>query len=114
MLLACGSNELQPSSIEEQPDGSFALFVECADAVSARVTETPDEVRIDRVRGSRVDGDCLGIRPLDLEAPIGDRRLSVNGERWMRIDADCDLAVYAHENVAEDWGWAVPQPCPSR
>ena len=113
MLAACGSKDVEPSSIEELPDGSFTLYVECAHAVSARVVESAEGVRIDRVRGDIVDGDCLGAVPLSLATPIADRHVVVNGQRWVRIDADCELEVFAPENVAEERAWVVPRPCPS-
>ena len=109
---ACGNDALEPSDIEELPDGTYMLYTPCADDVSAVVTESDSEIRIDDVRGEALDGDCLGGLQLDLDAPIGGRVVVVNGDRWVRIDANCDLAVFAPDDVADD-GWAVPRPCRS-
>lgn len=113
IVIGCAGDDMVPTSVEEQPDGSFMLLVECAHDVSARLVETPDEVRVDQVKGDRVDGDCLGSTILDLSSPIDERALVVDGERWVRIDDDCELAVYSYEDVAEKWGWAVPLRCPA-
>lgn len=110
--VACGSDGVEPSDIEELPDGTFVLYTPCAADVSAVVTESDSEVRVDDIRGDALDGDCLGAVPLDLDAPVGDREVVVNGDRWVRIDANCELAVFAPDDVAEK-GWAVPRPCRS-
>lgn len=108
---ACGNDGVQPSEIEELPDGTYMLYTPCADDVSAVVTESGSDVRVDDIRGDALDGDCLGAVPLDLDAPVGDREVIVNGDRWVRIDANCELAEYAPDDVAEKKGWVVPRPC---
>ena len=108
---ACGSNGVEPSDIAELPDGTYMLYTNCADEFSAVVTESDSEIRVDEVRGDAVDGDCVGAVPLDLDAPIGAREVVVNGDRWVRIDANCDLAVFAPEDAADYM--AVPRPCRS-
>lgn len=108
---ACGGDGVEPSDIAELPDGTYVLYTNCADEVSAVVTESDGEIRVDEVRGDVVDGDCVGAVPLDLDAPIGARAVVVNGDRWVRIDANCDLAVFAPEDAADYM--AVPRPCRS-
>lgn len=111
-LAACGSN-VQPSSLIEETPRRLWLMTSCTqESVSARVTETAAEVRIDDVRAERYDrGDCQGAATIDLDAPIGDRIVTVDGDTWIRIDDDCDHAEYARADVEEAWGWHIPIPC---
>jgi hypothetical protein len=110
-LVACGGDSLEPSDIGELPGGTYVLYTPCAQNVSADVAESDTEIRVDDIRGDVLDGDCLGAVPLDLDAPIGERKVIVNGDTWMRIDANCELAVFAPEDAANYM--AVPRPCPS-
>lgn len=108
--VACGSGGVEPSEIGELPDGTYVLYTNCAADVSAVVTEGDREIRVDDVRGDAVDGDCLGAVPLDLGAPIGEREVVVNGDRWVRIDDDCELAVFTPDEAGSYM--VVPRPCP--
>jgi len=87
------------------------LSTPCAETVSADVAESNTEIRVDDICGDALDGDCFGVVPLDLDAPIGEREVIVNGDTWMRIDANCELAVFAPEDAANYM--AVPRPCGS-
>jgi hypothetical protein len=114
-LAGCGGDGVGPGSIEEQADGTYVFYVDrCADDVTVRVAETDIEVKVDKVRGKQVDGDCVGGVALDLAAPIAERQLIVEDDTWTRIDEDCDLATYSYPDVAERWAWAVPLPCRSQ
>jgi hypothetical protein len=113
LFSGCDDDRLQPMSIEERPDGTFDLLVECADGVTARVVETAAEIRIDRIFGEKLHGDCLGSMSLELTEPPETRRVTVQGQRWVQVDGDCELDVYADENVEEEWGWVLPLPCSS-
>ena len=78
------------------------LFVtSCAEGVRATVTETADEVHIDDITGDPIEGDCLGGFPLELDEPIGERTVVVDGEEWQRLQrAGCpDQLFFAPPGV---------------
>lgn len=93
VLVSCGTEDVETRWIELEPE---LLFVtSCADEVEATVTESADEIVIDDVTGDPIEGDCLGSFPLVLEAPIGDRAVVVEGDRWQRLASpDCPDVEY--------------------
>lgn len=109
---ACGPDDLPPLGIEEFETGDVVLSVDlCAENVTARVVETDDEVRISDVSGEPLSGDCLGGVELELAVPVGERRVVVDGDEWVRIDDDCELAYYAPPVVLTDGSRVVPRRC---
>lgn len=95
---ACGSPQVDPVQLVETGDRTAVLETTCpdesADDPVARVVESGDEVRLGDVTGTRDGGDCLGAIRVELDAPIGDRAVVVEGEEWVRIDDDCSRAVF--------------------
>lgn len=79
-----------PLAIRENDVGELELVLECSRHLSADVTETPSEIRIDGIEGAVLSGDdCEGVVPLMLDAPIGDRAVVVEGNRWVELAESC-------------------------
>lgn len=111
-ITGCGPDALTPTRVDELPDGDVILQVDtCADA-TVRVVETATEVRIDRIEGRKLSGDCQGAPSLGLDEPIGGRLVFVNGEEWFNRDPTCELATYVPREVAENWQAQAGSKCP--
>ncbi|MDQ3782080.1 MAG: hypothetical protein M3349_03975, partial [Actinomycetota bacterium] len=89
-LAACGFGRQVTllAVADSRPDG-IEIVTTCADGVSVAVEETRDEVRITDVAGIAINGDCLGSVVVELEAPLGERDIVVNGELWIELPPDC-------------------------
>lgn len=87
-LAACGA-QVSLLALDEVQPGVLEIAATCADDVSVKVEETTSEVRITDVTGVPIDGDCGGGVTVELEAPLGDRDVVVNGERWVRLAPSC-------------------------
>lgn len=91
-LTGCGGGNdgPDPLAIRENDLGEVELVLVCSRGVSADVTETRSEIRIDRIEGAVLRGDdCEGVFPLQLEEPISDRSIVVEGETWVELQDSC-------------------------
>jgi len=101
-LCACGSDGPTPLGIVKGRPGVLELGTSCAaDGVTAVVEETTDEVRISDVDGNEIDGDCMGSVLIELLAPLGDRVVVVNGERWVPLAPGCPLGSIGPPDLEE-------------
>lgn len=90
MLVACGRGGPEPLAIRVNELGDLELVLVCSERLSAAVTETESEIRIDGIEGDAMFGDdCEGVLPLRLDAPIGGRSVVVEGERWVELAESC-------------------------
>lgn len=105
--------DAEPYAFVQLDQVSFLLETTvCSEPGTATVAESADEVRIDDVRrGDAIDGDCLGSVWIDLAAPLGRRSVVVDGEPWVRVDDDCELAIYASADPDAPRPWPLPVPC---
>jgi hypothetical protein len=76
--------DVEPVVIEVVDETELMLAVSCAENVTARVSETDDAIRVEDVDGTPIDGDCGAGVTLRLSSPLGDRRVFVEGEDWVR------------------------------
>jgi hypothetical protein len=88
-LSACSGNGAEPLALTEIEPGVLELTTTCADALSADVEETVEEVRISDVRGEFIDGDCVGVLKIRLDAPLNGRAVIVDGDRWVDLPSTC-------------------------
>lgn len=85
-----GSEAATPSSVSFPRPRSLVLHANCAGNLTARLTETGSEVRVDEIVGD-VHGTeaCATSVTFDLDRSLGPRALVVAGERWYRRTPDC-------------------------
>jgi hypothetical protein len=76
--------DVEPVVIEVVDETELMLAVSCAENVTARVSETDDAIRVEDVDGTPIDGDCGAGVTLRLSSLLGDRRVFVEGEDWVR------------------------------
>lgn len=70
--------------------GDLELVLACSERLSFALIETESEIRIDGIEGAVLSGDdCEGVVPLMLDAPIGDRAVVVEGNRWVELAESC-------------------------
>lgn len=113
LIAGCGDGDATPYALTQIRDGSYVLETRpCAETGDATVVETASEVRIaDITRGDAIDGDCNGSVAIELDMPIGDRDLFVNGEPWIRIDDECERTMHASADRSNDRPQPTPVPC---
>lgn len=109
----CRGEGTTPYALTQVGDLSYVLETRpCAEPGDATVAESGAEVRIDAVsRGDAVDGDCNGVVHIELDAPIGDRDVFVDGEPWIRIDDGCERTMHASADESDDRPEPTPVPC---
>lgn len=96
-LAACGwptDDVSYYGAIEDESGRLSVLLAVCTiGEVTAEVTETAGAVRVDEVSAEVTDDDCAGALQIDLDAPLGDRVLIVEGEQWIPFEGTCDRRV---------------------
>ena len=100
-VAACSGERIEPLALSELQPGVIELTTTCADGLHADTEETTDQVRIDRFEGDAIDGDCVGLLRIELNAPIGDREVVVDGERWADLPATCPWGSIGPTDLGE-------------
>lgn len=101
MLSACSGNGAEPLALTEIEPGVLELTTTCADALSADVEETVKEVRISDVRGELIDGDCLGVLKIRLDAPLNGRVVIVDRNRWVDLPSTCGWGAIGRADLGD-------------
>lgn len=105
-LVSCGgSDPVTIVSIVEETPGVMSFSTSCAENVDVTVEESTDLIAVVNVVGDSIDGDCGGFATVELDAPIGDRSISVGNDEW-EVRTDCPVVVAVPAN-------RVDSECPS-
>lgn len=98
---ACSNDRVEPLAVTEVEPGVIELTTTCADGLHGEAKELADRVRIDQLEGDVIEGDCLGLLRIELDAPIGDRHVVVNGEQWVDLPETCPWGVTGPPDLGE-------------
>ncbi|MEM1334519.1 MAG: hypothetical protein AAGG08_13785 [Actinomycetota bacterium] len=109
--LAAESDGPDALAIRESDRGGFELVLVCSQDLSADVTETQSEVRIESIEGDVLRGDdCEGVLPLRLDEPVGGRTVVVDGATWVELADTCPWGFLGSDALGERLDTCEPIP----
>ena len=108
LTAGCGwfGDDIEFYGLYEQSPGVLVVELRVCtdDDVTAVVVENAGEIRIDDVSATIQPGDdCNGVLLVDLDEPLRDRAVVVEGDRWVPYQGTCGRPVTLVPPDVPDW-----------